>query len=185
MVDFNDLEICDIGKLEQVVKVPTRKDATLDLILTNANNEFYKNPVSLPSIHNSDHLCVLFEPHQQRKKTAKKYITTRRFRKSAMQNFGSWITKFKCNVLSRISDVNLKIAYFFSIIWIMIDIFFPSMKIVITENDKKWITSEIKHLIAERQKAYMSGNFDLAKHLAKKIKQEIKKAKINYNTYNA
>ena len=67
----------------------------------------------------------------------------------------------------------------------MIDIFFPSMKIVITENDKKWITSEIKHLIAERQKAYMSGNFDLAKHLAKKIKQEIKKAKINYNTHKA
>ena len=67
----------------------------------------------------------------------------------------------------------------------MIDIFFPSIKIVITENDKKWITSEIKHLIALRQKAHMSGNFDLAKHLAKKIKQEIKKAKINYNTHKA
>ena len=139
----------------------------------------------LPSIHNSDHLCVLFEPFQQRKKTTKKYITTRRFKKSAMQNFGSWITKFNWDVLLRISDVNLKIAYFFSIIWIMIDIFFPSIKIVITENDKKWITSEIKHLIALRQKAHMSGNFDLAKHLAKKIKQEIKKAKINYNTYKA
>ena len=89
MGDFNDLdvkEICDVGKLEQVVKVPTRKDATLDLILTNANNEFYKSPASLPSIHNSDHLCVLFEPLQQRKKTTKKYITTRRFKKSVMQN---------------------------------------------------------------------------------------------------
>ena len=67
MGDFIELdvkEICDVGKLEQVVNVPTRKDATLDLILTNADNEFYKNPVSLPSIHNSDHLCVLFESHQ-------------------------------------------------------------------------------------------------------------------------
>ena len=84
-----------------------------------------------------------------------------------------------------IRDVNLKIAYFFSLIWIMIDIFFPTIRIVVTEDDKEWITNEIKQLIAERQKAYMSGNFDLSKHLAKKIKQEIKKAKINYNTRKA
>ena len=170
MGDFNDLdvkEICDVGKLEQVVNVPTRKDATPDLILTNASNEFYKNPVSLPSIHNSDHLCVLFEPHQQRKKTAKKYITIQRFRRSATQIFGSWITKFKWDVLSRISDVNLKIAYFFSIIWIMIDIFFPSIKIVITENDKKWITPESYTDIT----IDYSKDFDLVDHttLIKKL----------------
>ena len=63
----------------------------------------------------------------------------------------------------------------------MIDIFFPSIKIVITENDKKWITSEIKHLIAERLKAHMSENCDLTKHQAKKIKKEKKKAIIIYN----
>ena len=58
MGDFNDLdikEICDAGKLKQIVNVPTRKDAILDLILTNDDNEFYKNPLTLPSIHNSDH----------------------------------------------------------------------------------------------------------------------------------
>ena len=62
MGDFNDLdikEICDAGKLKQIVNVPTRKDAILDLILTNDDNTFYKNPLTLPSIHNSDHLCVL------------------------------------------------------------------------------------------------------------------------------
>ena len=64
----------------------------------------------------------------------------------------------------------------------MIDFFFPLTRIVITEDDKVWITHEIKRLIAERQKAFMSGNFDLSKHLAKKIRQEIKKAKINHNT---
>ena len=82
-----------------------------------------------------------------------------------------------------IRDVNLKITYFFSLIWLMIDIFFPTIRIVITEDDKKWITNEIKQLIAERQKAYMSGNFDLSIHLAKKIRQEINKAKFNYNTH--
>ena len=46
--DFTDLnidEICEICRFQQVVKVPTRKEATLDLILTNINNEFYESPV--------------------------------------------------------------------------------------------------------------------------------------------
>ena len=116
MGDFNDLdvkEICDINKLKQVVNVPTRKDATLDLILTNNDNEFYKKPLTLPSIHNSDHLCVLYEPTtNQRKKSSKKHITVRRFRKSSMLKFGFWITRFKWSELMSIRDVNLKITYF-------------------------------------------------------------------------
>ena len=59
--------------------------------------------------------------------------------------------------------------------WIMIDKFFPLIKVVITKDDKKWITSEIKHLIAERQKAHLSQNYDLRDHLTKKIKKAIKK----------
>ena len=53
MGDFNDLrvdEICDACKLKQVVKVPTRNQAILDLILTNSNNSFYEEPTALPSI---------------------------------------------------------------------------------------------------------------------------------------
>ena len=76
-----------------------------------------------------------------------------------------WVFKksYTSNILS---DVNLKIVYFFSIILIMIDIFFPKIKIAITEDNKKWVTSEIKHLSAERLKAHMSGNCDLTNHLA-------------------
>ena len=64
MGDFNDMEvdeICDACKLKQVVKVPTRKQATLDLILTNDSN-MYSDPVTLPGIGGSDHLCVLYKP---------------------------------------------------------------------------------------------------------------------------
>ena len=59
MGDFNDLkvdEICDACKLHQVVNVPTRKDATLDLILSNSDNKFDKTLYMLPSIGKSDHL---------------------------------------------------------------------------------------------------------------------------------
>ena len=51
MGDFNDMcvkDICDSCSLNQVVKIPTRKDSILDLILTNKENKYYEKPVSLP-----------------------------------------------------------------------------------------------------------------------------------------
>ena len=102
-----------------------------------------------------------------------------------MIEFGFWLTRFNWIVLLRISDVNLKITYFFSLIWLMIDKFFPLIKVSIADDDKEWITPEIKQLISERQKAHLSNNTDLYKHLVKKVRQEIRKAKINYNTHKA
>ena len=70
MGDFNDLrleEICDTCKFNQIVNVPTRNNATLDKILTNVSNEFYKDPISLPVIGGGDHLSVLYTPYAQKK----------------------------------------------------------------------------------------------------------------------
>ena len=96
--DFNDLpinDICETCSLEQVVKVPTRKNATLDLILTNIDNEFYKDPITLPGIGKSDHLVVLYIPKGYVKhETTKKKIMIRKFKDSAIREFGSWITNY-------------------------------------------------------------------------------------------
>ena len=81
--DFNDLktdELCDTCSLKQVVNVPTRKTATLDLILTNIDNLMYKVPTTLPSIANRDHLCVLYVPKKYTKHVTKKEnIMVRKF----------------------------------------------------------------------------------------------------------
>ena len=184
--DFNNFsveELCDSCKLNQVVKVPTRKDNILDLILTNTSNKFYKAPYSLPAIGKSDHFCVMYEPLDDLKfKTTKETKLIRIFKESALIQFGAWLTRFNWSLLCRIDDVNLKVAYFFTIMWAMIDIFFPLTKVVVTNNEKEWITPEIKLLISDRQNAHLSKNVDLCKHLSKKVAKEIKKAKINYNT---
>ena len=52
--------------------------------------------------------------------------------------------------------------------WSMIDKFFPPIKVVISNDDKEWITPSIKCLIAERQKAHLSKNYDTRDHLTKK-----------------
>ena len=184
MGDFNDLKvnvICSACSLNQVVKVPTRKEAILDLILTNITNNFYKKPITLPSIGTSDHLSVLYEPvANPRTNLEKKKIIIRKYHKSAMIAFGSWLIKFDWSVLLSISDVNLKVAYFFEIMWIMIDKYFPPVKVVTTQNDNPWITSKIKSLIAKRQKAHKSKNFCTRNQLAKTIIEEVKNAKKKY-----
>ena len=58
-------------------------------------------------------------------------------------------------------------------------------KIDISSSDKEWITPKIKILIKQRQRAHVTKNYDLRKHLNKKIQQEIWKAKLNYNKKKA
>ena len=117
MGDFNDMcvkDICDSCSLNQVVKIPTRKDSILDLILTNKENKYYEKPVSLPQIGKSDHLCVLYVPIENKNIHKDKNLTTTRiFHKSAIREFGAWLTKFNWNTLQMISDPNQKTAYFF------------------------------------------------------------------------
>ena len=183
MGDFNDLkvhDICESCQLKQVVKVPTRKDAILDLIMMNHNNNMYSDPVTLPSIGGSDHLCVLLNP--KKKKITKEKIMMRKFKKSALISFGNWLTRFDWSELFSLSDVNDKVLYFSTITWLMIEKYFPLKPVLISNTDKEWVTPDIKKLIAERQKAHKLKDYDLRDYLAKKISVEIRKAKVNYNT---
>ena len=183
--DFNDLpilDICESCNLKQVVEVPTRENKILDLILTNVNNDFYDNPVTLPSIGSSDHLCVAYTPKKHIKsKCNKKKISMRRFKKSAMIEFGSWIASYNWYLLYILHDIDDKVSYFSKITWLKIDELFPLQKINISDTDKEWMTPDIKNLISERQLAHNSKLFDLRDHLAKRIRHEIREAKCNYN----
>ena len=82
-------ELREICSLKQVVNVPTRKTATLDLIMTNIDNLMYKFPTTLPSIAKSDHLCVLYVPKKYTKQVAKKEtIMIRKFNPASV-----WLVK--------------------------------------------------------------------------------------------
>ena len=141
MGDFNDLkikDICESCKLKQVVKVPTRKDATIDLIMMNRENNMYCDPVTLPSIRSSDHLCVLLKPKDMIKnKIKKEKIMIRKFTRSAIIQFGAWITTFDWSELVMLEDVNDKVAYFATITWIMVEKYFPLTPVIITNSDKE------------------------------------------------
>ena len=95
---------------------------------------------------------MLFEPVDVLRKTKvkKKKILQRDFKKSALLEFGSWLTRFQWSELVKINDVNLKILYFFNIMWAMIDKFFPLKSVISAWDDKGWIRPKIRCLIRER-----------------------------------
>ena len=189
MGDFNDLnidEICEICRFQQVVKVPTRKEATLDLILTNISNTYYEDPISLPKLGDGDHFCVLYSPKSyQKPKLQREIVKTRLFKGSAMYHFGKWITQFNWCDQFQITDVDEKEAYLYDTVWENIEKHFPLVKMKSSNTDKEWITPELKDLFSKRQRAHMDGNYALRNCLAKKIKIKIKEAKINYNAKKA
>ena len=172
MGDFNDLNIdsiCSLCDLKQEVKTITRDRATLDLILTNKNNNFYEAPISLPKIRGSDHFPVLcIAKKYVPPKTVKKVIKIRKFPNSAKLQFGAWITSLGWGELCDMSQVNDRVSYFTDMLWKVIDIYFPLTSVVISSTDKEWVTPEIKKLISGRQKAHFEGRIELRDSLAKK-----------------
>ncbi len=65
--DFNRSKIDTLVKgngLKQVIKFPTRAQATLDLIITNMDR-FYCEPICLPPIGKSDHNCIILKPSNE------------------------------------------------------------------------------------------------------------------------
>ena len=66
------IDLCESCSLKQVVNVPTHENSILDLIMTNLDNQWYKDPISLPSISNSDHLYVFYVPKEYVKPDIKK-----------------------------------------------------------------------------------------------------------------
>ena len=184
MGDFNDLpvdEICKTCKLNQIVNTPTRKNAILDLILTNKTNDLYEIPKSLPQIGGGDHFSLILKPKNYVKPIdVKNTIKRRRFPRSAILEFGSWLTKFDWSFQFNIPDVNDKVLYFAVTTWKMIEKYFPMTEMDISNTDKEWMTPLINKLIKQRQNAHFENNFKLRDSFNKSVKSEIKKAKLNY-----
>ena len=182
--DYNTLpekEIMRALNLKQVVKVPTRGKNILDKILTNIQR-YYKAPVSLPALGNSDHSSVLWEPIEKQKECDPiKTQYSRRFPDSGIREFGSWITQQDWQEVLDAEGTDNKCDLFHDIIWKKIDAIFPLKKRRTHSNDKPWMNNKIKGLIADRQKAHSVGNNELRKQLARKIAFEIKQAKKDYH----
>ena len=104
--------------------------------------------------------------------------------KSAIIEFGGWITHHDWSEVFSEEDPDLKVRAYINTIEHQIDKFFPLKSTTLSNTDKPWITPEVKHKIALRQKAYLSGDFDTSNQLHKTIKKLCFKLRTNYKRNN-
>ena len=166
--DVNRLNITNIldsyGGLKQVCSVPTRKSATLEVVLTDLHS-LYHPPTTLPPLQvderkdgkDSDHNIVVFAPlinqtFEVRRK--KKVIKTRPLPRS---NFGPFELEMQAQKWSEVleaKDANLKVNNFHRIIRRMLENNFPEKTVKISNLDKKWFTPELKQIHRKMQREY-------------------------------
>ena len=99
--DFNRLNIdCLLNhfRLKQIVKVPTRKKATLDPILTNMH-EYYSPPQAYPPFGLSDHNVVVATPMDGKRNINNKKVTMRRDLRTSKAASGRYLTQINLPLL--------------------------------------------------------------------------------------
>lgn len=92
--DFSRLNVQPIMnrfRLKQIVKVPTSKNAILDLILTNLQAH-YENPQAFPPFGLSDHNTVLSSPKvREKSRKTTKFVLRRDLRPSRKAELGRYL----------------------------------------------------------------------------------------------
>jgi hypothetical protein len=178
--DFNRLKTEEIElelNLKQVVCEGTRGDAILDKVFIDMSIvDSFSAPSVAPNLGKSDHRTILIYPLKQLSKVVK----TKRIydlRESNIQKVRNALTAFPWQFfyLSEAS-VDEKCNIFHEIITSALHLV-PYEDVIISGNNKPWITPLIISLINKRFAAFRMRNFKLYNHFKAKIKEEILKAK--------
>ena len=158
--DFNRLDICHLRnhfKLKQLVKFPTRGQATLDLILTNMGNHF-STPESFPPFGLSDHSTVIVKPKERiLNQHTRKKINIRDMRESKKTSLGRYLSNVDWSCINMQSSCEGKLRNFNELITNGINNIMPERSIKVYPKDAPWMTIKLKELIRLRQNAFHSN----------------------------
>lgn len=181
--DFNQTPTQDIEhelNLKQVVTEATRGNAILDKILMDVSliDSFHVPSVG-PNLGKSDHRTIMIHPHSKISKIVKvKHLYD--LRESNILKVKKALAAVPWQVFYRLeASIEEKCELFHGILTTALSLI-PCEEVVITQNDKPWITPLIISLINKRYVAFRARNFRLYEHFKMKVKVEIRKAKQNW-----
>ena len=152
---FNTNSLTNHFRMKQIVKAPTRNDATLDLIITNLQ-AFYNDPATFPPFGLSDHATVLVN---QRTRTetpeSTRYILKRDLRPNRKAELGCYLSflhwSFLFTSLKSCDDLE---RAFREAILTGLDIIMPLQRVRLNTKDAPWMTPGLKSIITKRQRAF-------------------------------
>ena len=173
--DLNKLKtssICNSFHLKQIVKLPTRKGAILDKILTNMD-QYYQQPEIISHLGKSDHNMVVAIPHSSPTwsppKCKKTTVVSRAVSDDGKLSFGQDLLKINWSPLYRASTCDLQFQIFTTTLNHLIDQHFPFQTSTAFSNDKPWISNQFKKVIKARQKAKAQNNIEEYKKQRNKV----------------
>ena len=184
--DLNRLNISRLllqFKLKQLVRVPTRGDSTLDLIITNMRQLYNKNQVqTFPPFGLSDHNVVLLPPTSRpsRDTSSRRTMTRRDTRPSRKLELGRFLNSIDWSVLNSSAECNNKLRLFSDLVKTGLDTIMPFKSIRLHVNDAPWVTTEFKNLIMQRQSAFAREDQVQFRHLCNDVNRQRKSSRIRY-----
>jgi hypothetical protein len=188
--DFNRLDISEIlechGGLKQIISVPTRKQATLEILLTDLHS-LYHPPTTLPPLQadpgtggkDSDHDVVLFAPLnniQYKVERIRKTIKTRPIPQSQVIKFERDLANHPWEETLANQTPDKQAELFHSFLMNKLEFYFPEKSVRISSLDKKWFTPHLKQLHRKMQRAFHKNR---SGQKYKKLKSKFKKLKRN------
>ena len=165
-----------------MVDFPTRAENTLDQLFTNIP-EYYSRPSSLPAFGLSDHLTVIMKAGTRDKssKPKRKTIKSRDKRPSKVAEVGRFLHQVPWSGLfSQDQSSEDKLRILTEVINFGLNTIMSERSVRVHETDRPWLTSQLKALIARRQKAFSSGNELLYKMLRNRVNRERKRCRSVY-----
>ena len=184
--DFNRLNIGDIldsyGALKQVISVPTRNTATLEIILTDLHT-MYHPPTTIPPLQvdsekvgkDGDHEIVILAPKSNAQymiKRQKKAIVTRPLPESKILNFEKAIMSTKWEKIFKDKNIHEQVETFHQVLRSNLDHFFPEKVAQMSNLDREWMTPELKQILRAKQREYFKHRkSEKYKKLEKKFKK--------------
>ena len=162
--DFNRLNtqaLMNHFRLKQIVKVPTCKDVTLDLILTNLQAH-YNDPNAFPPFGLSDHNTVV-AVHRRRENTSKTHLfrLKRDMRASCKVELGRYLGSMDWSVIfSGLQHCEDMFKVFQEVITTGLDLLMPLKRVRIDTRDPPWMNNHLKSLILKRQQAFHKQGAD-------------------------
>ena len=156
--DFNRLDVKSIqrhSRLKQIVKKPNRKNAILDLMLTNMHG-FYADPQHFPPFNFGlpDHHTVIVEAKERAEsRQAPKFVLKRDKRESRRAELGRYFGTMDWQTLfSSATCCQDMLDILHNVIHTGLNILMPVRRVRVNTSDVPWMTPHLKSRILKRQK---------------------------------
>ena len=185
--DFNRFpvhDLCNVCNLTCMFFGNTYNSNQLDYFLMSESlSECYSVTAEAP-VDNSKvpHVSLLATPRKLDEENfnqtggSSKYLFDTR--KSYVKDFVNLLQNVDWSPVYRKDDsLDLRVENFHKILHSSFSSTIPSNEVLMTPQDKPWMTPLIKHLINQRWEAYRSRNFAKYHHFKEKVKREIAKTK--------